>query len=90
MTGSRSLDRWCSLQIVESAVAIRHQHRDRSSGRPPQTDPTEVLGDVRLDSLSTTTPVSTLSATEFAVDEVGVDLHATGQPLEERDDARPV
>jgi hypothetical protein len=88
MTRTRPFDRRGPLEIVETTVTVRNQHRDRGPGGSSEPDATQILGGVRLDLLTRSATVATLATSKFTVDEVGVDLHAAGDPLEEGDDTR--
>jgi hypothetical protein len=58
-----------AFSIIEAAVSIWHEQRHGSTGCLPKSDATKPLDMIIFDSLTPTTPISTLAAAQFSVDE---------------------
>jgi hypothetical protein len=86
VAGARAGERGRLGRVVEAVVLVRDQHRDRRADRPHHAHAGEELGAVGLDLLPPAAAVAALAAREFAVDHVGVDLHAGGEAFDERDE----
>ena len=78
--GARPLE---VVELLEFVVAIDHGQRDRAAKRPAPPDSGQNLHTVRLDPLPPSPAVSTLSPTQFVVDDVGIDLHPRRKPVHE-------
>tara|TARA_B100001059_G_scaffold60126_5_gene55707 strand:- start:6797 stop:7234 length:438 start_codon:yes stop_codon:yes gene_type:complete len=76
MAGSWPMNRWCSIGIIEPTVLVGNLHDQRRTGCPATADASQERGPIGLDSLPGTPAVSTLTTSEFFIDEIDVEIEA--------------